>query len=209
MPNPTCSVEGCERKLAARGWCATHYMRWRKYGDVNANFGPKRTVKGACIADGCELEDSGVHGYCAKHVRAWKLYGDPLVNKRSTGRKICTIDGCGGYVEGNRLCQMHWARNKRTGSPHIVRAHPKMEEHYEWKGSSASYSAIHRRLYKIYGKAGNHSCTDCGGSASHWSYDMKDPDQLIDGALQLAYSAKPEHYAPRCVSCHARHDRQN
>ena len=28
-----CSVESCERKTYARGWCKSHYERWRKHGD--------------------------------------------------------------------------------------------------------------------------------------------------------------------------------
>lgn len=37
MPSLTklCSIEKCEKPLIARGWCSTHYWRWRKYGDVN------------------------------------------------------------------------------------------------------------------------------------------------------------------------------
>lgn len=27
-----CSVEGCERKHRARGWCDTHYRRWKRHG---------------------------------------------------------------------------------------------------------------------------------------------------------------------------------
>lgn len=30
-----CSAIGCNRKAKARGWCETHYTRWRKYGDPN------------------------------------------------------------------------------------------------------------------------------------------------------------------------------
>ena len=29
----TCSVGGCIKKAQSRGWCATHYARWRKHGD--------------------------------------------------------------------------------------------------------------------------------------------------------------------------------
>jgi len=27
-----CSIEGCERPHRARGWCTTHWWRWRQYG---------------------------------------------------------------------------------------------------------------------------------------------------------------------------------
>lgn len=29
----TCSIEGCEKAVLGRGWCAAHYAKWRKYGD--------------------------------------------------------------------------------------------------------------------------------------------------------------------------------
>lgn len=30
----TCSIEGCERSFEAKGYCHTHYERFRKYGDA-------------------------------------------------------------------------------------------------------------------------------------------------------------------------------
>ena len=35
MPNPTCSVEGCEKPTDCRTWCSTHYARWRRHGSVD------------------------------------------------------------------------------------------------------------------------------------------------------------------------------
>jgi len=29
----TCKIDGCERPAKGRGWCTTHWARWRKYGD--------------------------------------------------------------------------------------------------------------------------------------------------------------------------------
>lgn len=34
MQNGTCSVNQCERHVRTRGWCAMHYKRWLKHGEV-------------------------------------------------------------------------------------------------------------------------------------------------------------------------------
>lgn len=33
MAKRTCSIEDCERPSRKRGWCQTHYGRWREHGD--------------------------------------------------------------------------------------------------------------------------------------------------------------------------------
>ena len=33
MADATCSVEGCDDLVVARGWCNKHWKRWRKFGD--------------------------------------------------------------------------------------------------------------------------------------------------------------------------------
>lgn len=33
MTDSTCSIEGCDQRPHARGWCPLHYNRWRRHGD--------------------------------------------------------------------------------------------------------------------------------------------------------------------------------
>lgn len=33
MSERTCTIDGCERKHIARGWCHTHWKRWKTHGD--------------------------------------------------------------------------------------------------------------------------------------------------------------------------------
>jgi hypothetical protein len=35
MTKKTCSIQGCTKPVACRGWCGMHYMRYWKHGDVN------------------------------------------------------------------------------------------------------------------------------------------------------------------------------
>ena len=30
---PICKIDGCDKVVAARGWCGKHYSRWRTHGD--------------------------------------------------------------------------------------------------------------------------------------------------------------------------------
>ena len=75
-----CSIDGCERQSAGRGWCSTHWLRWRKHGDpmiVLPKVGHPRKYPEVCQVDGCEAGHHA-HGYCSKHANALAKYGDPL-----------------------------------------------------------------------------------------------------------------------------------
>lgn len=39
-----CSIEGCGKKLYARGWCEMHYARWHRKGDTSKFEPPPRTL---------------------------------------------------------------------------------------------------------------------------------------------------------------------
>lgn len=72
-----------------------------------------------------------------------------------------------------------------------------------------SYRSAHKAVARAKGKASLRLCVDCRGPASDWSYDHRDPAQIVDQwhGRDVAYSANPVHYVPRCARCHRLFDR--
>ncbi|AXQ61114.1 hypothetical protein SEA_HANK144_61 [Streptomyces phage Hank144] len=91
------------------------------------------------------------------------------------------------------------------GSPHCGdrEKHP--------RGKNNSYGYIHMKVKRQRGSASKQVCVDCGGSAQDWSYDHKDPDEIVGPNRkggESIFSLKVEHYEPRCKPCHYRFDNQ-
>lgn len=120
MADPTCSVPGCAyvcRRLV-RGWCSTHYQRWRR-GEPLEGL-PRKTFAGECALCHSEFERvSSSALYCSKvcgSAAAWGFdaplacddCGSPMLaskDSRRTGRrrcKECRRHGQGGYRRGCR-----------------------------------------------------------------------------------------------------------
>ena len=65
MPERTCSIDGCGKKVQARGWCGMHYARWRKSGN------PRHTERPAYTGN----------SYDAAHYRVEQLRGKATKHK--------------------------------------------------------------------------------------------------------------------------------
>jgi len=76
------------------------------------------------------------------------------------------------------------------------------------EGAEVTYNAAHHMVFKARGLARLHPCVDCGtndGNNRQWSYDHLDSDELVSRG-GARYSLDPQHYAVRCVGCHAQFD---
>jgi len=67
-----------------------------------------------------------------------------------------------------------------------------------WKGSDASYSAMHKRVYKILGKADH--CEECGRADNGTVYNWANLTGKLDD---------PKDYASLCRKCHNHLDDPN
>lgn len=65
MPQ-VCSIEGCGEKTVSRGWCGSHYFRFRKYGDPLAGNPSRRRVHACCTVERCDKPHFG-QGFCSSH----------------------------------------------------------------------------------------------------------------------------------------------
>ena len=205
---PACVIEGCEAPAEARGWCQGHYRRWLDHGDPMA--GRRSPNPGPCSVASCERPKQG-RGYCVVHYGRWKRTGDPEGLAAPRPVRLCSIEGCDRIHSARGRCSLHAERWRATGSPTEVQPSArdlKGPLSPNWHGYEITYEGAHTRVRDTRGKARFQVCVDCGNGARHWSYDHADPEELIEPPERGGkhYSAKPEHYQPRCNRCHALFD---
>lgn len=117
MAQRTCSIEGCDRDVAARGWCRPHWKRWSRHGDPLAGGTPRHRGR-VCSVVGCETKHDA-RGYCAGHYARVHKYGDPLADipmqERSPREGECLLESCDREVFSRAMCWSHYYRWWRHG----------------------------------------------------------------------------------------------
>lgn len=103
-----CSIEGCENKHRARGWCNMHHQRWIKHGDPLW----ERRKAPECSIEGCR-EKNWSNTYCRRHYGKWRHHGDPLWEPITR----CQMTNCWRSPHGYGLCTLHYFRWRKHGDP--------------------------------------------------------------------------------------------
>jgi len=101
-----CQFEGCDRPVAAKGLCTTHYAQHRAGKELYT----VESTKLPCAVDGC-TEIARAKGYCNTHYRQ-ALRGDRphIVSPRKTYKNgdTCQVAGCEEKPYARGLCTRHY-----------------------------------------------------------------------------------------------------
>ena len=86
------ATDDCPKPAFRRGWCTTHYERWKTHGDFTT---VKKPGKPRQLGD-CPVDDGRgrcgrpavARDMCSKHWQRWKKFGDPTVTKLDRDRTV-------------------------------------------------------------------------------------------------------------------------
>jgi len=91
MANGTCTINGCNGKRLARGWCKHHYKRWHRYGTTD---GPADPICATCGKTFPRPHmDGPAPAYCGASC-------DPRLVRRSARQPWSPCSVCGTPTEG-------------------------------------------------------------------------------------------------------------
>jgi len=173
-----CSISECkETTIVARGWCNTHYCRWKRTGDAESSTP-------TCSVEGCGklllLSRNVSSQMCAPHLNKFIKFGNPNWQRPRSGETPCGISGCLTPAVARGWCSRHWSRWKRTGDP--VRPHPRKDLAVDYGDGTRQCRICFERLPieqfdKDKSASGGHrsQCKLCRGKKiSDWYYRNQD-----------------------------------
>jgi hypothetical protein len=179
VPERTCTVDGCQKRLLAKGWCAMHYWRVQQHGslDLPPREYPDRTQK-VCTVDRCERSQWS-KGLCKLHYSRRQRSGDvgpadTLVAAR--GSACARPDG---YLVVTRPGHPLAAANGQVLEHRVV-------------------------LYSVIGP-GAHACCMCGVTV-RWeaSYPVEVDGLVVDHLDFDRSNNDPTNLRPACGPCNLR-----
>lgn len=122
-----CTIEGCNREYDSRGWCTTHYLRWKKWGDP-LKICSRLVHSKTCSIEGCNKEFEA-KGFCKMHLtrlyRTGTIFKKERIQKKKNPKRIrgkCSIESCNREHYGKGYCKPHYSNFRRWGDPQKGRA---------------------------------------------------------------------------------------
>lgn len=82
-----CSVDGCNNKVHAKGYCDKHYRQYKTHGCIKDNEVKKVRL---CSVEGCTNKHKAL-GYCSKHYFQFREHGRILKEQKFIEEKNYTV----------------------------------------------------------------------------------------------------------------------
>lgn len=123
-----CSVEGCNEKYCAKGFCRKHYKRFLREQERNKK--PKKEEK-KCSIEGCDKPHS-CKGLCSYHYKR-KRDGAKQTKEERENRK-CSVPNCNEKHLAKGYCAFHYWQhhnkedNRRKNLREIQKRYSKTEK---------------------------------------------------------------------------------
>ena len=107
-----CSIESCGKKHFGKGFCESHYLRFRRNGDPVAGRASPTSKLGRCSVEGCNNAILS-QKMCSAHY--WRNYrhGSPLMGNSSPGEAIAFLNDVVLPFEGNDCLPWPYLRSEQ------------------------------------------------------------------------------------------------
>lgn len=123
-----CSVDECERPAEKRTWCAAHYRRWHKHGDLMTHI-PVKDAKAPVVNGKKPCGDCG----------AWKPLASYNANSHKTGPKSMCRD-C------ERVRNVAWREANGTYWQEWQKANPQVVRDIANRRRATKFSREHEKI---------------------------------------------------------------
>jgi hypothetical protein len=116
--DPVCTIPDCGKPVMGRGWCNSHYLRWRRHGDPLSG----RVANGELMAEVRRALSDATPDKCWEwpYGKASTGYGHVNYNGKNMGahRVVCILAS---GESGDQLHAAHKCGNRGCINPHHLR----------------------------------------------------------------------------------------
>ena len=139
-----CSIKGCSKRVASRGWCQNHYRHFRLYGHpLKGPFFKPANKK--CSIKGCKNTGYMIRGLCGKHYWRLKEHGDPnKLIRAPNGAADKWLKKVAKTTEREKCIEFPYGRSKQGyGATQSGTAHRKILEIKLGRKIKPGFQALH------------------------------------------------------------------